>query len=581
MGDEEDLIPMRGQLRGNPYCGRVSEVCAAAPWQTGQRFLGSSLAIPPPRVLRRVVSSCARDTELPEAGEAGRCSAGRGSRESPRGSCGGSGGGSTSAARTTMARPNLPWLPKGRDADSAAARRSRWRPSAPCAVPRWAPCSQRARLRQAGASVLGLLRVLVALLCFGARSSSCLSASLPFTLSLLFLPQPRFPSRAVGPPILIAAVPRLSLAGSLLNGGALVEAQRTLDDDVQALLAFKRGGVADLRGWVEQWALTSPCSENGWDNFEMGWEGVLCTQPGPLGRVKVVKIAGEPEPGQRNLGLNCSVEKLASLTELEELDLSYTGVQGDISTLAALRELTTLRLHGTSVHGPIEPLADCKRLTRLDIFSTSVYGNVTYLEEAVPGLHGRQDGYVGFSSCYEFYQGSPSFECPHDIEWELSEPVTHVTGNTTTIVTPDAIAHHKMFYPMLNDQLLAMHWAGSDETGCCGCITGHVNDDEDEICHACPAGFSAEWRETECTQCPAGKESPIDGAPRCAWCEDGMMSTFFADDNTSTVQCVDCPYPDRCNEGRCLPGTTGRGCASCDLNCTGDVCESRRYFQGT
>ena len=42
--------------------------------------------------------------------------------------------------------------------------------------------------------------------------------------------------------------------------------------------------------------------------------------------------------------------------DLEELNLSSTGVSGDVSGVALLVKLTDLRLHGTSVSGNMEDL---------------------------------------------------------------------------------------------------------------------------------------------------------------------------------------------------------------------------------
>ena len=143
---------------------------------------------------------------------------------------------------------------------------------------------------------------------------------------------------------------------------------QTLENDTQALLAFKAGGDpgSDLSSWDR--ALGSPCDLAGWDSYDRGWVGVICHAKGS--RVAGVKLAGS----HRIMG---NVESLAALGELTYLSLSFCGsVMGDVGSLAALTQLTQLGLHGTAVDGSVEPLAALTQLTVLSVGDTSVGGSV-------------------------------------------------------------------------------------------------------------------------------------------------------------------------------------------------------------
>ena len=77
---------------------------------------------------------------------------------------------------------------------------------------------------------------------------------------------------------------------------------------------------------------------------------------------------------------------LSCFTDLEELDLSSTGVSGDVSGMALLVKLTVLYLAKTSVGGDVSGVAPLVNLTMLYLFNTSVSGNKEDLKKSIPGL---------------------------------------------------------------------------------------------------------------------------------------------------------------------------------------------------
>ena len=72
--------------------------------------------------------------------------------------------------------------------------------------------------------------------------------------------------------------------------------------------------------------------------------------------------------------------------DLEELNLSKTGVSGDVSGVAPLVKLTLLWLSNTSVRGDVSGVAPLVKLTELQLYNTSVSGNKEDLKKSIPGL---------------------------------------------------------------------------------------------------------------------------------------------------------------------------------------------------
>ena len=56
-----------------------------------------------------------------------------------------------------------------------------------------------------------------------------------------------------------------------------------------------------------------------------------------------------------------------------------------------------------------------------------------------------------------------------------------------------------------------------------------------------------------------------------------IVGTMFMSEPYDTISCAKCPYGNRCVGGSCVVGSTGRGCASCDTNCTASNCTAARY----
>ena len=72
--------------------------------------------------------------------------------------------------------------------------------------------------------------------------------------------------------------------------------------------------------------------------------------------------------------------------DLEELNLSNTGVSGDVSGVAPLVKLTVLLLSSTSVGGDVSGVAPLVNLTVLSLDNTNVSGNKEDLKKSIPGL---------------------------------------------------------------------------------------------------------------------------------------------------------------------------------------------------
>lgn len=72
--------------------------------------------------------------------------------------------------------------------------------------------------------------------------------------------------------------------------------------------------------------------------------------------------------------------------DLEELNLSSTGVSGDVSGVAPLVKLTVLYLFTTSVEGDVSGVALLVNLTKLLLYRTSVRGKKEDLKKSIPGL---------------------------------------------------------------------------------------------------------------------------------------------------------------------------------------------------
>ena len=72
--------------------------------------------------------------------------------------------------------------------------------------------------------------------------------------------------------------------------------------------------------------------------------------------------------------------------DFEELNLSGTGVSGDVSGVALLVKLTKLYLHETSVGGDVSGVAPLVKLTELRLSNTNVSGNKGDLKKSIPGL---------------------------------------------------------------------------------------------------------------------------------------------------------------------------------------------------
>ena len=148
-------------------------------------------------------------------------------------------------------------------------------------------------------------------------------------------------------------------------------------------------------------------------------------------------------------------------------------------------------------------------------------------------------------------------------------------------------------------------YAGYTDEACCGtamCAQNVAGPQPDFPCwepmHLKPAaGQIVAYSQEECCDpdmcsgnanegddhiCALGSLSPTASQvvghddPGCCFadmCDDGEMF------DTSTGACVRCPFPDRCIHGACKTGTAGPGCGSCDLECTGPLCEAQKYFQ--
>ena len=111
---------------------------------------------------------------------------------------------------------------------------------------------------------------------------------------------------------------------------------------------------------------------------------------------------------------------------------------------------------------------------------------------------------------------------------------------------------------------------GYSDDMCCACLPGRSSSQAG--CIDCNAGQSTSVAgSATCSSCNPGWTAPVQ-ASLCTACPDGTMSN-------DSLACTQCPYPVRCQGGRCTIGSDGRGCASCDIKCTGPECESERYFQ--
>ena len=81
----------------------------------------------------------------------------------------------------------------------------------------------------------------------------------------------------------------------------------------------------------------------------------------------------------------CYIKYLSCFTDLEELNLSSTGVSGDVSGVAPLVKLTVLHLSNTSVGGDVSGVAPLVNLTDLQLNITSVGGDaVSYTHLTLP-----------------------------------------------------------------------------------------------------------------------------------------------------------------------------------------------------
>jgi len=125
---------------------------------------------------------------------------------------------------------------------------------------------------------------------------------------------------------------------------------------------------------------------------------------------------------------------------------------------------------------------------------------------------------------------------------------------------------------------------GYDRENCCVCKAGTFESADYEAgyrgprpCDPCPPGTSSEPGSQGCNQCDSGEEAPYAGA-LCQVCKDGYM-TDKTNNTVSTTSCTECPQAKRCVQGKCVVGSGGLGCASCDTACFHAGCKAERYFQ--
>ena len=249
------------------------------------------------------------------------------------------------------------------------------------------------------------------------------------------------------------------------------------------------------------------------------------------------------------------VASLSGLANLEILNLYSTVVTGEIASLSGLANLEQLVLRNTAATGSIDALSGLTNLWNLYLDSTAVTGNIASLS----GLANLQFLYIQDT---DIYGDTTAVTVSVDFQFTACDGATVCVGNGTTearIAVPST-------------------FAGRGPAQCCACPNGQRESNADRslaTCEPCEAGFGAPTPplSTVCAQCAAGKEAPGAGMV-CADCADGFMS-----EPDDTISCAKCPYGNRCVGGSCVVGSTGRGCASCDTNCTASNCTAARYFQ--
>lgn len=116
------------------------------------------------------------------------------------------------------------------------------------------------------------------------------------------------------------------------------------------------------------------------------------------------------------------------------------------------------------------------------------------------------------------------------------------------------------------DCLAGLYNPARGRTSCVGCPTGRWSDTVGAValdtCEPCPrhtlyTGTGASTV-SNCTDCEYGQFS-TEGQDHCIACQLEFMY------NNEFERCQECPYPNRCSDGHCVPGTRGEGCASCDF----------------
>ena len=106
--------------------------------------------------------------------------------------------------------------------------------------------------------------------------------------------------------------------------------------------------------------------------------------------------------------LSFMIKDLWSLPNLTYIDLSNTGIRGDIADLKLLRNLTVIDIQNTGIIGNIKTLKWLRKLTDIWLCNTGVTGNIAHLK-SLPNLTYLYLEYTGVSGEAKAFKELPKF----------------------------------------------------------------------------------------------------------------------------------------------------------------------------